>query len=174
MKVKTFILFTGYVESGSFDCMLLQHKGDGFDSVAEGLTSFAEFFLECWKKDYYLPYKKDCCKEQTGEYCSVCGRRLNVPGIDAEVAETAFMDFIHSTADSLGTLWDYVTEKWSFGSDVDIADLPNAAMVFECAETILAQSALGVDKEYSNDLKYHCKVPDGMVLDTPKSVEEPK
>ena len=53
----------------------------------------------------------------------------------------------------------------TFGSDVEVNDLPNAAMIHECAETILAQSALGTDTEFHSDLKHHCTLPDGMVLE---------
>jgi hypothetical protein len=141
-KIDKLVLYTGYVESGSNGCVLMQHI-TGFNTLKEALTHIGEAMMAV-AKYHAREYLKDCCKKnESAKFCPDCGRQI-VTEIGKQEVEDEFMRFFSGVSDDSHDHYEFLDGGgWSYWGDFKFDK--NVVWVKERAEELIA--ALGAGDE---------------------------
>jgi hypothetical protein len=141
--IKKLVLYTGYVESGSIACVLMQHI-NGFATLKEALTHIGQA-MKAVIEYHARERMQECCKKnKDAKFCPECGSLIQT-GVDAEDVSREFMDFFHGTADDTHDHYEFLDAGgWLFYGDDFVFD-KSVVWITERAEELIG--ALGVGDE---------------------------
>lgn len=152
MKLKNVLVYTGYVESGSWSAIPFQHR-TGFDSVEEMLQHLGQCILTGYKLEEKYTYFPKCCLETMEEakqkFCGKCGRNVVRRAIDREKLAHKVLDIRTGDNNSIcQEIWEILKSNdwsmwgwWNDGNETN--DFTNVVVLGDHGEFTLADAAFG-------------------------------
>jgi len=156
-KIKTFIIFTGYVEGNSNSCLIATHE-IGFDSVEEALDNLASIIIGGCISYFCYSWIKKCCRSARDggvEFCPNCGLKL-FTYVDFTFCRDIVSNFIDGDTDSTGEVYEEIENAgWHYGGNAlcTYGQYPTkshnpflngkTAVIFEDGAEVLANIYLG-------------------------------
>ena len=149
MKLHNIMIYTGYVESGSWSALCYKHYR-GFDSAEELMQHFGKCILDSMKageKDHHF---MKCClasRKKSHKHCTECGQSTKERTIDVAILSDYILRLHtgdnnsnneYDTWDNLeGNYW----AQWGYSNEDN--NFTNVVILLENGEHLLARSAFG-------------------------------